>query len=123
MEGKMSTRHAIVVPGLIILLGLGWLLTTLGVVPHVNWIWVLALAGTGVMLLVVAGVDRVSVIVGPFLIITGFMSVLRQTGRIEFNVEVPVLVIVIGVLMLVSRMANLPDPPPRAPRGTETKAP
>lgn len=113
MGGARSARQTIAVPGLVILLGLGWLLTSVGVAPTVNWLWVLALGGTGILLLVVAGIDRVTIIVAPLLIITSLMSVLRQTGRLPFETEVPALVIVLGVLMLISRLANLPEPPAR----------
>ena len=49
-------------------------------------------------------------VIGPFFIVTSCLSVLRQTGRIGFNVEVPILVIVAGVLLLIARLPIVPVP-------------
>ncbi len=117
----MKGQSAIVVPLLIITVGVGWLLTVLHVLPGVNWVWVLALGVTGLLVLVLGGLNKVSVVVGPFLILATFFSLLRQTGRLNMDVEVPLLVISAGILMLVSRLAPLP--PPRwmsePPKGSE----
>jgi hypothetical protein len=37
-------------------------------------------------------------------------SIFRQTGRLAMDREIPVLVIVLGVLMLVSQLSRLPLP-------------
>jgi hypothetical protein len=79
-------------PVFIITLGLGWLLTVQNLVPGVNWIWVLGLAVVGFLVLA-AGVDKVTFVVGLFLVSSTFFSILRQTGRISSDVEVPTLVI------------------------------
>ena len=97
-------------PVLIITLGLGWLLTVNNLMPGVNWIWVLGLAVTGVLILTVGGVDKVTLVVGPFLISATFFSLLRQTGRISVDTEVPTLVIVFGVLMLLAKLLPIPVP-------------
>lgn len=111
---------------LLISVGTGWLLTTVGVIPGVNWIWVLGLAVLGFLVLFIGGMDKVTVVVGPFLIISSIFALLRQTGRISGDTEVPCLVIVAGILALVSHYLPLsaPDwlekPPPdgkSSPRG------
>ena len=38
------------------------------------------------------------------------MSVLRQTGNLSLEIEVPILVISIGVLMLVAQFPAIPKP-------------
>ena len=106
----MRGRGTITVPVVIITIGIGWLLTVLNVLPGVNWVWVLALGVTGVLVLVISGLNKVSIVVGPFLILATFFSLLRQTGRLSMDVEVPMLVISAGALMLVSRL--MPVPPP-----------
>ena len=106
----IDRRHSIAAPLLIITVGTGWLLTAHNVIPGVNWIWVLGLAVVGVLILVVGGLDKVTAVVGPFLIIATVFSLLRQTERISIDTEVPSLVIVAGVLMLVVRFLPLPAP-------------
>lgn len=105
-----SNRKTLVLPLLIIAIGSGWLLTTLGLVPGLNWIWVLGLAIIGLLSFAVSGIDKSSVVMGPFFLIASCLSVLRQTGRLSFDVEVPVLVIVIGVLLLIARIKSIPLP-------------
>lgn len=105
-----GSKKALAVPILIIALGVGWLLTTLNVVPGMNWIWILGLAATGLLVLV-ASIDKVTVVIGPFLIAATIFSILRQTGRMTVDTEIPSLVIVFGVLMLLARI--LPIRPPK----------
>jgi hypothetical protein len=107
----MSMKSPITVPILIITVGVGWLLTVLNVLPGVNWVWLLALGAVGSLVLLLGGLNKLTIVVGPFLILATLFSLLRQTGRISMDIEVPLLVISAGVLMLVARQA--PIPPPR----------
>ena len=100
----------IVVPCLIMTIVVGWLLTVKGVVPGVDWVWVLGLGIAGSLVLVVGGIDKVTVVVGPFLLMATVFSVLRQTGRLSVDTEVPLLVIAIGGLMLFGHLAPVPPP-------------
>ena len=89
---------------------MGWLLTVHNVLPGVNWVWILGLAVTGVLILVVGGVDKVTFVIGPLLIASTFFSLLRQTGRISIDTEVPSLVIAFGTLMLLAKLLPLRVP-------------
>jgi hypothetical protein len=102
-------KKTLALPILLITCGTGWLLTTLGAVPGVNWVWTLGLAVTGLLTLV-SGFDKVTVVIGPFLIAASCLSVLRQTGRLELDLEVPILVILSGVLGLIARAQAIPPP-------------
>ena len=106
------TNHAksLTAPILIITLGVGWLLTVHNVLPGVNWVWILGLAVTGVLILVVGGVNKVTFVIGPLLIASTFFSLLRQTGRISIDTEVPSLVIAFGTLMLLAKLLPLRSP-------------
>ncbi len=105
-----SQKKSLILPILLVTIGTGWLLTTLGITPGVNWIWTLGLAVIGLMTFVLAGFDKVTTVVGPFMIIASCLSLLRQTGRLHMDVEVPSLVIVAGALMLVARLPTVPIP-------------
>ncbi len=105
-----SDKKTLILPLLIICIGAGWLLTTLGIVPGINWIWTLGLAIIGLLTFAVSGIDKSTVVMGPFFLIASCLSVLRQTGRITLDVEVPILVIVIGCLLLVARSKSIPIP-------------
>ena len=103
-------NKTLAIPVLLVAIGVGWLLTTLGIVPDIDWVWTLCLAIVGVLAFVICGFEKVSVVVGGFFIITSCLSVLRQTGRISLNVEIPILVIVAGILLLVARHPSIPLP-------------
>jgi len=95
----------------IITIGLGDLMTTLGFFPGVDWVWSLALAIVGILVIVLSGgFDKVSAVVGPFLILASVLSILRQMGHLDPKVEASLIVILIGVLLLVSQTSLIPPP-------------
>jgi len=95
---------------LIIAVGSGWLLNETGVMPGVNWIWTGLLGIAGALLLVLAGLNQLTILVGPFLISASVLSLLRQAGYLPVRIEIPILVVVAGVLMLLSHILPLPMP-------------
>src|SRR2546423_15167417 len=95
---------------LIIALGVAWLLNVLGIVPRVDWIWTIALAAVGLLVLLGNGLNRQSFVIGLFLLAASVLSVMRQTSRIRPDVEVPVLIIVLGLLCLLAQVLRLPKP-------------
>jgi len=105
-----SDKKTLVLPILLIATGMGWLLTTLDFVPGMDWVWTLALAALGVLAFAVGGFDKVTVVIGPFFMIASGLSILRQTGRIHMDVEIPILVIIMGVLLLIARASLIPIP-------------
>jgi hypothetical protein len=101
---------SLTVPVLLIILGIGWLLTTLHVVPQVDWVWTLGVALTGILVFILSGFDKVSVAVGPFFLVASGLSVLRQTGQLSVDLEIPILVIAAGILMLIAHTKAIPAP-------------
>ncbi len=111
MENLYDTgKKTLILPVLLIAVRTGWLLTTLGIAPGIDWVWTLGLAVTGFLAFAVGGFDKVTFVTGLFLIITSMLSVMRQTGRVSVDVEIPILVIVSGVLLLVARNPMVPVP-------------
>ncbi len=107
---EAHSRKCLIPALLLITVGFGWLLTTSGVIPGVNWVWVLGLAVVGFLVLFIGGIDKVTAIVGPFLMISTIFSLLRQTGRLSADTEVPCLLIVAGTLALIVYFLPLPAP-------------
>ena len=105
-----NSKLGLALPFLIIAVGVGWLLTTLGLTPPINWIWTLGLAVVGFTIFAVNGIDKASVVIGTLYLIASLFSVLRQTGRLQLETEVPILVIATGVLLLVVRSPLIPVP-------------
>jgi hypothetical protein len=118
----MNTKNkTLVLPIAIIVVGTGWLLTSLGVMPQIDWIWTLALAAIGVLAFVAWGVDRFTVVFGPFFLVASVLSVFRQTGQLELKTEVPLLMIVFGALQLFANVKRFPPPSWLAERPDEAK--
>ena len=115
-----SSKPAIAISLLIIALGIGWLLNVLSVIKGVDWIWVTALGISGILLLGLAKLDRFNFVVGTSLIICSVLSLLRQTGKLTFNIEAPVLFISVGLLLLFSHLLRLP---PASAASKENTAP
>ena len=91
--------------------GVGWLLMSLGLSTNVNWVWTLLLAGLGIVAIVMSGgLDKFSVVAGPFFLAASGLSILRQSGRLSDDVEVPILVIIVGVLLFVAQTRYVPVP-------------
>lgn len=107
----MRNAQALALPLFLIAIGIGWLLTTLNVIPDVNWVWIVGLAVGGALVLLIGGVDKLTLVLGPFLLIASLFSVLRQTDRIPLNVEMPSLMILLGVLIFIAHIV-----PVRAPK-------
>ena len=106
-----NSKQTLIPPFLLIALGTGWLLTTLGVVPAIDWIWTLGLAITGVLFFVMGGFNKFTFVGGSFFVCTSLFSAMRQTGQLALNTEVPILVILSGVLMLIAHSSAIPNAP------------
>lgn len=101
---------SLIIPILLIVLGLGWLLSNLGMLPEINWVWTLGLAAVGVWTFAQFGFDKVSVVLGPIFLAASLLSFLRQSEVLEADIEVPILVCLTGVLLLVARSSAVPSP-------------
>ena len=101
---------SIVISLLIIAIGMAWLLNVLHVIAGVDWLWTIALAATGVLTLLWGKLNKFTFIMGLFLVVSSVFSVLRQTSLLSLEIEVPLLVIVFGLLFLLAQMPVIPLP-------------
>ena len=99
----------LIVPVLTILVGISWLLNSLGIMPGVDWIWTIGLAVTGIICILTGGKNKLSYVTGPFLLVASMSSFLRQSGKISIDLEIPLLITVFGILMLIFQISN-PNP-------------
>jgi hypothetical protein len=107
---------------LIITVGVGWLLTARGYGTGINWVWTLGLGVVGVLTFILSGgLDKVSVVIGPFFLVGSVLSILRQTGHLQLDTEMPVLVIAVGVLLLAAQLRFVPEPKWFVPSPTESE--
>jgi LiaF transmembrane domain len=103
-------KKKLIVPIFTILVGITWLLNVMGIMPSIDWMWTLGLAIAGVLCIVIGGLNKRTVVTGPFLIVASICSLLRQTEILRSDYEIPVLVIAFGLLMLISQLPRFNTP-------------
>ena len=103
-------RTSLILGVLLVAVGGGWLLSSLGFMPTVDWAWSLGLAVAGVLAIVPSGFDKVSFVVAGFFGLASVLSVLRQMEVVKVEVEIPALVLASGVLLIAARSEAIPLP-------------
>ena len=103
-------RTSLILGVLLVAVGGGWLLSSLGFIPSVDWAWSLGLAMIGVLVVVLSGFDKVSFVLAGFFGLASVLSVLRQMGVVNVEVEIPMLVLAAGILLIASRSRAIPLP-------------
>jgi hypothetical protein len=103
-------RMKFAAPIIVVMLGVSWLLDTWDVAAGVNWVLTVGLATGGICVLVVGGIDKLTVVVGPFLIAVSACRLLLQIGSLAECVERPIYVIVLGCLLLFAQVPRIPTP-------------
>jgi hypothetical protein len=103
-------RKQYIAPILVIIVGIGRLLNVQGIIPKVDWVWTCALATTGILTIVAGGLNKLTVVVGLFLIVGSICSILRQTSKLSIEQEAPILTIALGILLLFVHILKLPTP-------------
>ena len=99
----------IIVPIVLILLGAVWLLNNLNWLPDYYWFWTLGLIAAGITVMALDGITKSSIVAGPMLILLGVFSLLRQGFDIGWNIQLPILLMALGVLLLVARLPAIPE--------------
>lgn len=105
-----KARLRFVVPIVVVILGISWLLDSLDVAPGINWVQTVGLATAGILILVIGGIDKATVVVGPFLMTKSVCTLLAHAGVLGQSREMPILVIVLGCLLLLVQILKLPTP-------------
>jgi threonine/homoserine efflux transporter RhtA len=107
MKGSM---HYMLVSMLTIALGAAWLLNLFPMLPNAGWVWTMGLGVAGMLILALCGVNKLTVVTGPLLIIAAFMMAMQMMGRMQIHQQLPMLTVALGGLMLLSSMAPVPLP-------------
>ena len=105
-----------IIPILIIGFGVIWLLDALDVRIPLGFAWTCALFAIGIAILASTGFNKDGFPWGMFFLAAGVCSILRQSGTLGVRVELPLLVITLGVLLGINATGLIPArrivPPP-----------
>jgi membrane-bound ClpP family serine protease len=99
----------VVLPVILIAVGAAWLAHNLQWLPDISWFWIIGCIAAGIALFAVEGITKSSVVAGPMLILLGLFSLVRQLYGISWSIQMPVLLMVLGVCLLVARLPNIPE--------------
>ncbi|QLG87323.1 hypothetical protein HQ393_03115 [Chitinibacter bivalviorum] len=106
-------RGGVWLPVALIVIGSGWLMHRLEIFPSVNWIVILALLVSGFAVLLLEGINKSSIVIGPMLIAGGVTTFFQQQYDLARSVQIPLLLILCGLLMLLARSNKIAEPPPK----------
>jgi hypothetical protein len=96
-------------PVTLIVVGIGWLLWELRLFPDVDWIVSLGFIAAGIAVLALDGINKNSVVLGPFLIAIGCVWLLHDRYGTPWRYVIPFMLVLLGALMLVARSPRVPD--------------
>ena len=96
-------------PVTLIAVGVGWLLWEFRLFPDVDWIISLGFIAAGVAVMAIDGVNKNSVVIGPFLIAIGAAWLLHDRYGTQWRYLIPVMLVVLGALMLIARSPRVPE--------------
>lgn len=114
-QPEQGTMRDASIPITLIVVGTGWLLWELRLFPDVDWIIAIGFIAGGIAVLAIDGINRNSVVVGPFLIAIGIAWLLHDRYWVSWRLIVPSMLALLGVLMLISRSRRIPDRRARGP--------
>ena len=105
------------IPILIIGFGVMWLLNALDVRIPLGLAWTCVLFAVGIAVLAGTGFNKDGFPWGMFFLAAGVCSILRQSGQLSVGIELPALVIILGVLLGINQTdlipaRRIPAPPP-----------
>ena len=103
-------------PVTLIVVGVLGLVWYFGWIPDFDAMTSIGFIAGGVLVLVMDGITKSSIVLGPTLISVGIAWWVHDQQHVRLRLLVPVLLIVIGLLMLVARNPRIPERrPPRGP--------
>ena len=104
-------------PLFLIIAGAVWFLKTTGILPATATLVSIALAVAGIVVLVMDGINKQSVVAGPLLVYIGAAVYLKSQYLLGYSPLMALGMIVLGCLLLLSRSSLVPYKMPKLPEG------
>jgi hypothetical protein len=105
-----------VLPIVLIAFGAAWLARELGWFREIHVVVAVTFIVLGLAILAGEGINRSSVVSGPFLVYVGAAWLIHDQGYVSSQIIWPVGIIVLGILLFIARLPAIPDGPRRARR-------
>ena len=108
---------SLALPLLLIIAGAIWFLKSTGILPATATLVSIALAVAGIVVLVMDGINKQSVVAGPLLVYIGAAVYLKSQYLLGYSPLVALGMMVLGCLLLLSRSSLVPYKMPKLPEG------
>lgn len=102
------SQSSLFFPLLLITVGAAWFLKSTDILPATSTLIAAAFATVGVLVLLMDGVNKQSVVAGPLLVYVGAAIYLRNTYWIELSPLIALGMMIFGCLLLLSRSSLVP---------------
>ena len=97
-------------PLMIALFGIFWLLAQMKFFDIGQMLWTIGLLGGGILIFTYLGFSKSTFVLGSMLIIGAGFSLLRYNSIIQVEFEIPILIIILGVIMGINNTKLIPEP-------------
>jgi hypothetical protein len=101
-----------ILPFLVVLFGAGWLLSEMKLFDPARMVWTLGLLASGVLVFTYLGLNRTTFLIGGMFLVGSALSLVRYAGWVTPEQQLPILVIVFGLLMGVNSTGLIPADQP-----------
>ena len=110
-------QPSLFLPLCLIIAGAVWFLKTTDILPATATLVSIALAVAGIVVLVMDGINKQSVVAGPLLVYIGAAVYLKSQYLLGYSPLVALGMMVLGCLLLLSRSSLVPYKMPKLPEG------
>ena len=110
-------QPSLFLPLSLIIPGAVWFLKTTDILPATATLVSIALAVAGIVVLVMDGINKQSVVAGPLLVYIGAAVYLKSQYLLGYSPLVALGMMVLGCLLLLSRSSLVPYKMPKLPEG------
>lgn len=110
-------QPSLFLPLFLIIAGAVWFLKTTDILPATATLVSIALAVAGIVVLVMDGINKQSVVAGPLLVCIGAAVYLKSQYLLGYSPLVALGMMVLGCLLLLSRSSLVPYKMPKLPEG------
>ena len=110
-------QPSLFLPLFLIIAGAVWFLKTTDILPATATLVSIALAVAGIVVLVMDGINKQSVVAGPLLVYIGAAVYLKSQYLLGYSPFVALGMMVLGCLLLLSRSSLVPYKMPKLPEG------
>ena len=110
-------QPSLFLPLFLIIAGAVWFPKTTDILPATATLVSIALAVAGIVVLVMDGINKQSVVAGPLLVYIGAAVYLKSQYLLGYSPLVALGMMVLGCLLLLSRSSLVPYKMPKLPEG------